>query len=87
MAACAQGHTIVVEKSTLPVRTGKQMVSVLRQLGFESLRLKGSHHFLRHPDGRTTVVPIHARETIGPGLLNSILRQVKLSRDDLQRFL
>jgi len=56
-------------------------------LGFESLRVKGSHHFLRHPDGRTTVMPIHAGETIGPGLLNSILRQVKITRDDLLRLL
>ena len=73
--------------SRLPALTGKQLVAVLQQLGFESLRVKGSHHFLRHPDGRTTVVPIHAGETIGPGLLNSILRQVKITRDDLLRFL
>jgi predicted RNA binding protein YcfA (HicA-like mRNA interferase family) len=73
--------------SRLPALTGKQLVAVLQQLGFESLRVKGRHHFLRHPDGRTTVVPIHAGETIGPGLLSSILRQVKLSRDDLRRFL
>ena len=73
--------------SRLPALTGKQLLYVLLQLGFESLRVKGSHHFLRHPDGRTTVVPIHAGETIGPGLLNSILRQAKLSRDDLQRLL
>ena len=73
--------------SRLPVLSGKQLLYVLLQLGFESLRVKGSHHFLRHPDGRTTVVPIHAGETIGPGLLNSILRQAKLSRDDLQRVL
>jgi predicted RNA binding protein YcfA (HicA-like mRNA interferase family) len=33
------------------------------------------------------VLPIHAGETIGPGLLNSILRQVQLSRDDLLRHL
>ena len=73
--------------SRLPALTGKQLLAVLHQLGFETLRVKGSHHFLRHPDGRTTVVPIHAGETVGPGLLNSILRQVKLSREDLQRFL
>ena len=73
--------------SRLPALSGKQLLYVLLQLGFESLRVKGSHHFLRHPDGRTTVVPIHAGETIGPGLLNSILRQAKLSRDDLQRLL
>jgi len=49
--------------SRLPALTGKRLVAVLQQLGFESLRVKGSHHFLRHPDGRTTMVPIHAGET------------------------
>ena len=73
--------------SRLPALTGKQLLAALQQVGFETLRVKGSYHFLRHPDGRTTVVPIHAGETVGPGLLNSILRQLKLSRDDLQRFL
>lgn len=56
------------------------------QLGFKTLRVKGRHHFLRHSDGRTTVVPIHAGETVGPGLLNSTVRHVQRFRDDPQRF-
>jgi len=28
----------------------------------KQVRQKGSHVFLRHPDGRRTVVPAHARE-------------------------
>lgn len=66
---------------------GKDLVSALRGMGFDVIRVKGSHHFLRHPDGRSTVVPVHAGETIGPGLLASILRDVKLTRDELQRIL
>lgn len=58
---------------------------VLQQLGFELLRVKGSHHFLRHPDGRTTVVPVHAGEVIGPGLLSKILRDTKLTKDELKQ--
>lgn len=46
-------------------------------------RSRGSHLFLRHPDGRTTTVPIHSGETIGPGLLRAILRDVELSVDEL----
>jgi AbrB family looped-hinge helix DNA binding protein len=69
--------------SRLLALTGKELHTALQQLGFESLRVKGSDHLLRHPDDRTMVVPIHAGETIGPGLLNSFLRQVKLSRDYL----
>ena len=63
---------------------GKDLVSALERAGFEVTRTKGSHHFLRHPDGRATTVPVHAGETIGPGLLSKILRDTKLSRDELE---
>ncbi|HBA65617.1 MAG TPA: hypothetical protein DCZ48_05445, partial [Methylococcaceae bacterium] len=46
-----------------------------------------SHHFVQHPDGRSTVVPIHAGETIGPGLISKILRDCELSREQLQKLL
>ena len=46
-------------------------------------RTRGSHVFLSHPDGRTTTVPVHSGETIGPGLLRAILRDVELSVDEL----
>jgi len=44
---------------------------------------KGSHVQLKHPvrAGRVTV-PVHAGETIGPGLLRSILAQAGLSSDE-----
>lgn len=58
------------------------MVTALRKAGFEVARIKGSHHFLRHPDGRGTVVPVHGGETIGPGLLTAILRDAELDRED-----
>ncbi|HEX2091787.1 MAG TPA: type II toxin-antitoxin system HicA family toxin [Longimicrobiaceae bacterium] len=67
----------------LPRVSGAEVVAALEKAGFEVLRIKGSHHFLRHPDGRATVVPVHAGETIGPGLLTKILRDTDLSRDDL----
>lgn len=53
--------------TALPGVTGKELVAALKKAGFDVLRTKGSHHFLRHADGRTTVVPVHAGETIGPG--------------------
>jgi predicted RNA binding protein YcfA (HicA-like mRNA interferase family) len=51
------------------------------------IRIKGSHHFLLHEDGRRTVVPVHSGETIGPGLMHKILRDCKLSIDELQHVL
>jgi predicted RNA binding protein YcfA (HicA-like mRNA interferase family) len=67
--------------SRLPRISGREVVSALRKVGFEVARIKGSHCFLRHPDGRGTVVPVHAAETIGPGLLAAILRDCEIERD------
>ena len=64
---------------------GKELVAILRRAGFEIIRIKGSHHYLRHPDGRSTVVPIHAGEDIGTGLLGKILKNVEWSDEDLLR--
>ena len=70
-----------------PSFTGKDLVGVLKKAGFQVMRSKGSHHFLRHQDGRTTVLPVHAGETIGPGLLSKILRDCDLTREELQALL
>ena len=64
--------------------TGKDLVRALTRLGFQVSRTRGSHHFLRHPDGRTTVSPVHKGEAIGPGLMAKILRDVELSREALE---
>lgn len=68
----------------LPRLTGKQLVNKLKQHGFTVVRVRGSHHLLSHTDGRRTVVPVHAGETIGIGLLAKILRDTKLSGNDLE---
>jgi predicted RNA binding protein YcfA (HicA-like mRNA interferase family) len=70
--------------TALPSVTGAQLIRALRKLGFEVVRVKGSHHFVQHPDGRCTVVPVHRGETIGRGLLAQILRDCDLSREELQ---
>jgi predicted RNA binding protein YcfA (HicA-like mRNA interferase family) len=62
-----------------PRLTGKELIGLLERHGFEVARVKGSHHFLKHADGRTTVVPVHGKETLGPGLMNKILRDCELT--------
>jgi predicted RNA binding protein YcfA (HicA-like mRNA interferase family) len=71
----------------LPRLTGKVITVALRSAGFEVTRIKGSHHFLQHPDGRVTVVPVHSGEIIGPGLLAKILLDCDLSREKFQQLL
>ena len=71
--------------TTFPSITGSRLDRTYRKFGFEVVRVKGSHHFLQHADGRCTVVPIHKGETIGRGLLAQILRDCDLDREELQK--
>ena len=66
----------------LPRVTGGDVLRALAGAGFTAARIRGSHHFLQRADGRSTVVPVHAGETIGPGLMNKILHDVELSREE-----
>jgi predicted RNA binding protein YcfA (HicA-like mRNA interferase family) len=66
---------------------GRELVAALKRTGFVVLRIRGNHHFLCHPDGRATVVPIHAGETIGPGLLHKILKDVEIEIEQLEELL
>jgi len=73
--------------SRSPRVTGAELIAALARAGFFVLRVKGSHHFLRHADGRSTVVPAHSGDTIGPGLLHKILRDCQLTADQLTEIL
>lgn len=57
----------------LPNLKAKELIKILKQLGFVEKRQKGSHLILVLPkDNRMTVVPIH-NQTIGKGLLHKIV--------------
>ena len=71
----------------LPSLTGEQIMRALAKAGFQELRQRGSHIYLKHPDGRATVVPIHKGESVGKGLLRKIIRDVGLTREEFRRLL
>jgi predicted RNA binding protein YcfA (HicA-like mRNA interferase family) len=73
--------------SEFPSLTGNEMIKALRKAGFAVVRVKGSHHQLKHADGRKTTVAVHGKETLGPGILLKILRDVEMTRDDLRELL
>lgn len=70
--------------STLKLFSGKELIKLLNKHNFEIIRVKGSHHFMKHSDGRTTVIPVHKNETISKGLLSKILRDTELKIEDLK---
>jgi predicted RNA binding protein YcfA (HicA-like mRNA interferase family) len=71
----------------LPRLKGKEVVRALKRAGFDVLRTRGSHVFLKHPDGRATTVPIHSREIIGAGLMAAILRDVEMNAEEFSKLL
>lgn len=41
-----------------------------------------------HEDGRKTTIPYHAREEIGPGLLNKIIKKdLQMTRDEFMKYI
>ena len=73
--------------SRLPKITANELIKLFEKLGFKIIRQKGSHVFLRHEDGRTTVVPNHPGEKLDRGLLNKILRKdIQISREQFEKF-
>ena len=71
----------------LPRLRGRDLVAALKKADFEVIRTKGSHYFMRHFDGRCTVIPVHAGEIIGPGLMNKILNDLEFTEEDLEELL
>ena len=71
----------------LPTITGDRLVGALQVAGFELTRVRGSHHRLKHPDGRATTVPVHVGQDVPKGTLRSVLRDAGLTAEDLLRLL
>jgi predicted RNA binding protein YcfA (HicA-like mRNA interferase family) len=71
----------------LPRLTGLELIAAPAKAGFQVVRVRGSHHFVRHQDGRTTVIPAHSGEVLGPGITAKILRDCDLDPDTLRALL
>lgn len=68
----------------IPIVNFKTMEKVLLRLGFQPIRQNGSHVFYRHPDGRTTTVPLHPGKDLTRPLIREILREIELIPEQFQ---
>ena len=71
----------------MPRLTGERVIQSLQRAGFEVARRRGSHVMLKHPDGRSTVVPVHAGEIVGAGLMWKIQHDMGVDRESFIRML
>jgi len=67
--------------------SARKVIKALSNLGFRIARKRGSHVVMKHLDGRITVIPVHAGERIGIGLLLKIIKDVKLSKEEFMKLL
>ena len=73
----------------LPTVSGRQFLRALERAGFEVIRIKGSHHFVRHRNDRSrqSVIPVHGTEDLGRALMRKILADLGLTPDELMNLL
>jgi predicted RNA binding protein YcfA (HicA-like mRNA interferase family) len=71
----------------VPSVRGERVVRALEKAGFRVARVVGSHHIMRHPDGRGTTVPVHPGGDVAKGTLRGILADVGMTVPELQRLL
>jgi len=68
-------------KDLKPIAADK-LLKILEKKEILPIRQKGSHVFVKGPEGQTSVIPVHKNEKIGRGLLEKILRDLDISRED-----
>lgn len=72
----------------LPKLTGKELAKIAEKLGFKFKHQRESHLIYEHDDGRKVTIPHHAREEIGPGLLNKIIKKdFQITREEFMRYI
>ena len=72
--------------SSLPVISGRELVSVLQKVDYAIKRQTGSHIILRRDDPFSqVVVPDH--KTLDRGTLRAILRQADMPKSELEKLL
>jgi predicted RNA binding protein YcfA (HicA-like mRNA interferase family) len=50
-------------------------------------RITGSHHILKHPDGRFLTVPVHRNQDLQRGVYRKILKDAELTDEELRKLL
>ena len=67
----------------IPVLSPQEVIRLLKELGFELVRQKGSHQQFQNMDGRRTTVPFHKGRDISPILLRKIASDIGVTAKEL----
>lgn len=68
----------------LPPLTAGQVMRILERRGFRLSRTSGSHHIYKNTMGKRVTVPHHSGKTLHPKVIQSILRDMDMTADELK---
>ncbi len=70
------------------VLSGKDFERLLEKMGFVVMRINGSHHRMKHEDGRVTTIPVHKNDDLPKGLMRKIIREdLKMELEEFDNLL
>jgi len=69
--------------SKITIISSKEMVAILKRLGFVEIRQTGSHKFFNRQDGRSTIIPMHSKD-LKRGLIKAILKDIGVTDEDYE---
>ena len=64
----------------------QRAIAAFHRLGYETVRVRGSHHILKHPNGRMIVLPMH-RGTVKVGILLDAIERAGISLEEFEELL
>ncbi len=71
----------------LPILTSKKLIKIIEKLGFELDHKTGSHFiFYNEENKRRVTIPYHAKD-LPKGTPLSILKQVQISKNEIEKLL
>lgn len=65
-----------------PVLKSSEVAVILRKLGFDVVRQRGSHLQFRDPRGRCTTVPFQRGRDLSPSLLRQIAKDIGMTLEE-----
>jgi len=73
--------------SELKPISAKKLLKVLSRMGFQTVRQKGSHIRLVHPDGRRVTVPIHPNQELDRSFIRMVIKEIKVTKEEFIKHL
>lgn len=69
----------------LPRISGEKVLKILKGMGYEEIRIRGSHHYLISITGTLITVPVHSGKTLAPKTLQSILQATGITLEEFEK--